>query len=213
MTIQELETALYHQMFDFFKDHGYEMMPGLKQFRKVTPNGFRNVIFSTADYDTEIWLDLNIGIRQGRVEQLAQQFLDNFQPYQKESNTLVVSVGKFNNDKYFRYKIAYPEDLSLSCEQIKQFLIHQGFPFLEKSASLPELDRLLNKHPRKSCPYLYNQVHRCFKGLIVGRLVRNPKFAYLLETYRHYLSVSGSSEKVRQSFEKLVTYLAHYSFN
>ncbi len=213
MTLQEFETGLYHRLYDFFGDHEFEMMAGLKQFRRLTPHGFQNVIFSPTAYEDELWLDLNIGLRYSPVEDLAQQFLDNLPQYRHESNTLIISVGKFHKNKYFRYKVANEEDLKLCCEQIRDFLKYTGFGFLQKYNALPQLDKLINHKPARPCPYMYNQVHRCFKGLIAARLNDSRAFMDLAETYRKYLKVSAAKPGMRNSFEKLSQYLLHYSSN
>ncbi|MBX2843041.1 MAG: hypothetical protein KTR26_14835 [Flammeovirgaceae bacterium] len=213
MNSPELESLLYQKLYDFFLQHGFEMMAGKKQFRKTYADGFQNVIFSISQYEEEFFIDMNIGIRFSLVEDIAQQFLDNHKEYHQDSNTLIISIGKFTRNKYFRYKIMDLEDLNFTVEEIQFFLHNEGFSFLNKTSNLKTLDLLLNKYPKKSCKYLYNQSHRCFKGIIVAKLRNNPKFLELVKIYKSQLTVSGAPKPIFGKFERLAGFLATYSVN
>ena len=77
MLVKPFEITLYDKLRLFFTDQGFVLMADKKQFRKVTPTGFQNVIFTATSYDDEIWLEVNFGCRNNQVEQIAQQFLGN----------------------------------------------------------------------------------------------------------------------------------------
>ena len=146
MLVKPFEITLYDKLGLFFKEQGFVLMADKKQFRKVTPTGFQNVIFTATSYDDEIWLEVNFGCRNNQVEQIAQQFLGNTRDFWSESNTIVVSIGKYNDAKYFRYKIMTEPDIEDVCEVIKDFLIIQGLPFLNKYDNLLALNDIYNKY-------------------------------------------------------------------
>lgn len=213
MTITPFETQLYQQLLPFFTDQAYELLPEKKQFRKLTTTGFQNVIISPAYYGTETWLDVNFGCRNEQVEQIAQQFLNNLTDFRPDANTIITSVGKFTDQPYFRYKVGTPDELIPVCDAIKAFFTTDGFAFLEQACSLPTLDRLFNQFPYQPSPYIYNQTHRCYKGLIAARLNHNPLLAGLTDSYRHGLLRQTQNPYEQLNFERLVTYLQHYSAN
>ncbi len=213
MTIQEFETAIYHKLYDFFYDRGFEMMAGKKQFRKNVTSGFQNVIFSPSTYEKECWLELNLGTRHQQVEDIVQQFLDNYKEFQKDTNTVVISIGKLTNNKYFKYKAIDNDDLSLICEQIQSFMKEIGMPFMERCSSIAYLDELFNKMPSKPCKYLYNQSHRCFKGLVIAKLNGNKRYGAIKSIYKEALGTYGSKPSHIKNFEKLAAFLEHYSAN
>ncbi|MDQ1089167.1 MULTISPECIES: hypothetical protein [unclassified Siphonobacter] len=213
MIITPFETELYQKLSVFFAQHGFELLSDRKQFRKQTPTGFHNVVFSTSSQGQETWLDVSIGLRHQEIEFLAQQFLDISEEYRDDANTLVISIGKFNDDKYFRYKLHGTDDLDDVCDQIKEFLVQTGFAFMQKYDGLKALDQLFNKEPSKPCKYLYNQTHRCFKGIIAARFTNNERFLRLIDLYRLQVAKLGASIDEQQTFERLLSFLLYHSLN
>lgn len=213
MLTSPFETELYEKLSTFFSRYGFELLAGRKQFRRVIDTGFQNVIVSSTDYEDEIWLEVNFGLRHAQIEWAAQQFLGNLDDFRADANTLVVSIGKFNDTKYFRYKILNQEDLEDTCDQIKWFMELQGFPFLEAHSQLDALHHLFNDEPTKPCKYVYNQVHRCYKGLTAARLVNSPHFLRLSDVYRAQLPRLGANLQELHNYERLLSYLLYHSVN
>lgn len=213
MLVKPFEIMLYDKLCLFFNEQGFVLMADKKQFRKVTPTGFQNVIFTATSYDDEIWLEVNFGCRNNQVEQIAQQFLGNTRDFWSESNTLVVSIGKYNDAKYFRYKIMTEPDIEDVCDIIKDFLTTQGFPFLNKSDNLLALNDIFNKHSQKPCKYLYNQVHRSFKGIVIAKLIYEENFLDLTEKHRENLIRIGTTHEELLTFERLLSFLLYHSPN
>lgn len=213
MTLTPFETNLYQHLTPFFAARQFTLLPDRKQFRRSTSQGFQNVILSPAFYGEETWLEVNFGCRNEQVEQIAQQFLNNLTDYRPDANTLIVSIGKFNGLQYFRYKIHSDEELIDTCGQIEQFFDEHGFAFLADSCALSTLDRLLNEHPGLPSLYVYNQTHRCYKGLVTARLNHNPHFDGLIDNYRQLLIRQTQNPYEQLHFERLIAYLQHYSAN
>lgn len=213
MTITPFETNLYQHLAPFFTDHEYALLSEKKQFRRTTNSGFQNIILSSVFYSDDTMVDVNFGCRNEQVEQIAQQFLNSQPDLRADSNTLIMSIGRFSGTQYFRYKIHSEAELSGVCEQIEQFFDQQGFDFLATACSLPTLDRLLNEFPSQPCQYVYNQTHRCYKGLIAARLSHNPHFDGLIDSYRQLLMHQTQNRYEQIYFERLIAYLQHYSAN
>lgn len=213
MLVKPFEIALYEKLSSFFKQHDFVLLADKKQFRKVTPRGFQNVIFTATSYDDEIWLEVNFGCRNNQIEQIAQQFLGNSRDFWKESNTIVVSIGKYNDAKYFRYKIMTQPDIEDVCDIVKDFLILEGFPFLEVSDNLDSLNAIFNKQPHRPCKYVYNQVHRSFKGIINAKLVHDENFLDLTDKHREHLIRIGATQEELLTFERLLSFLLYHSPN
>lgn len=213
MTITPLETSLYQHLTPFFADHAYVLLGEKKQFRRRTDSGFQNIILSSVLYSQDTMLDVNFGCRHEQIEQIAQQFLNNQPDLWPDANTLIVSIGRFSGAPHPRYKIHSDEELTEVCEQIEQFFDRQGFDFLATASTLPTIDRLLNESPDQPCPYVYNQTHRCYKGLIAARLNHSPHFDGLIDSYRHLLIHQTQNRYEQIHFERLIAYLQHYSAN
>ena len=214
MSISTTEAKLYRTFYDFFEQHNYGLLPDKKQFRKITAGGFLNVIFSVTEYaENDAWVEVHFGCHNQHIEQIAQQFLaTNLLDFRNDTNTIIISIGNYNNVKYFRYKIQSDEDIQTAYESITSFFETVGFEFLETLTKVTEVERILNFSSRKPCKFVYNQTHRCFKGMIAAKFTENPKFFGLALMYDVYLNSIGQyEESVR--FKKMIDYLHHYSAN
>lgn len=214
MRINTTEARLYHTLCDFFENQKYQLLAEKKQFRKLTSIGFLNIVFSITEYaENDAWVEVHFGSHNRHIEQIAQQFLGtNLLDFRNDTNTLILSLGKYNDVKYFRYKIQNQEDLQNTCELIALFFEQTGFAFLTNLDRIAAIDKILNATPRQACKFVYNQVHRCFKGIIAAKLNHNPKLAELAEVYQLYLQKYANPDEQAQ-FDKLLAYLRHYSAN
>ncbi|TAE32602.1 MAG: hypothetical protein EAZ91_04645 [Cytophagales bacterium] len=213
MTLTHFETNLYQKLTPFFDEQQFALLPEKKQYRKTTATGFQNSILSPAFYGAETLLDVNFGCRNEQVEQIAQQFLNNLADFRIDANTLIVSIGKFRNIPYFRYKIATDEQFDVACADIQDFFVESGFALMQQASTMQGIDALLNEQPNQPSRYVYNQTHRCYKGLIAARLSHNARFDGLVDSYRHQLTKLSQNPYEQINYERLVSYLLHYSAN
>lgn len=213
MQVKNLESSLYHHLIRYLSQQSFVLLPEYKQFRRNTDIGFQNIIISTTTYSKELWVEVNIGVRVNLVEDFAQQFLDVPIEYRQHANTIIASIGKISDIKYLRYKIENEEDIKICYEAIKDFMQERGFSFLDHASRLANLDKLLNEKPHKTSKYLYNQTHRCFKGIIVAKLNHNPLFFELIDKYQQVLEKLKVSEAEMDKYMKLVNFLLYLSLN
>lgn len=213
MPVKQFEAALYGKLKAFFDKYGFVLMADKKQFRKITATGFQNVIFTATVYEDETWLEVNFGGRNNQIEQIAQQFLGNTRDFWSDSNTLVVSIGKFNDAKYFQYKIITEPDLEDVCEIIKDFLVNTGFPFMNDADNLVAISNVLNAQPTQRCNYLYNQTHRVFKAVIAAKLTHHKNFLALTDIHRNTLTKIGATAEELMTYERMLSFLLYHSVN
>ncbi len=208
----QFETRFFERLDGFFSSHGFGLCLDQKQFRKSTQNGFQNIIFSISANQNIYWIEVNFGVRFEFIEEIAQQFLNNSYGYRPSANTLVISIGKFLEKKYFRYKISDEEEFQKVVEEIKDFYLNKGFDFLNTADSLSFIEEKLNDAPSLPCRYLYNQVHRCFKGIVAAKLNDNHNFTTLANIYRHFLLKQGTDDDLI-NYERLLSFLHHFHAN
>jgi hypothetical protein len=213
MDIISAQTFFVKQLIPFFKEWGFEYIDVYSQFRKTDKMGFKNVILSISHYETEIWIEVTLGIRKDEVERITQPFLSNFTDFQNQTTTISVSLGKLNQNPYFRYKAENEEDLEVCAEQLMDFMTEEGMTFLEEKNSLQELDLTFNKVPKHPILYVHNQHHRFFKGIVLAKITNNPKYDELSEIYFRSLITQKANETIQVNFKRLVAFLVHYSVN
>ncbi|CAH0994571.1 hypothetical protein EMA8858_00681 [Emticicia aquatica] len=212
MILSKFEVKFYQRLESFFQSNGFSLLMDQKQFRKSTQNGFQNIIFSVTETEKVFWIEVNFGVRYEFVEQIAQQFLNNARGYRPSANTLVISIGKFQELKYFRFKVTDELDFGRIVEEIILFFTKRGFDFLQKAETILFIEEILNDSPTMPCRYLYNQVHRCFKGAIAAKLTDNQNFTTIANIYRQFLLKNGTDEELI-NYERLITFLHHYNAN
>ncbi|SOD81830.1 hypothetical protein [Spirosoma fluviale] len=210
MTFTSFETILYQHLTPFFERQGFVLLPDKKQYRRTTSTGFQTVMLLFGLYNDETILDVTLGCRSEQIEQIAQQFLRNQVMSHQDAITLTVSINQFSDFQFVRFRIHNGEELVDACWKIEQFFQTSGFAFLTSSCTLPVLDRLLNENPAHPCRYVYNQLHRYYKGLIAAHLTRNAQFNNLIERYRNLLGKQTQNPYEQIQFERLIAYLHHY---
>ncbi len=212
-SIRIQEQSIYKQLQPVFETHGYEALPTKNQFRKKTKKGSRSVLFSVSGEAHRQILDLHLGIRFDIIETLVQQFYSGPKLFENESNTIVASLHKLKNAPIQRFTITDNESLQRACSEISVFMKEKGFRFLSAFDRLKRADATINRNPHLPCPYLHNQINRCFKGIVFARLLHRNDFGTLNTIYRNYLYSQRAPAPIMENYNKLVNYLKCFSFN
>ncbi|GAB3767876.1 hypothetical protein GCM10028818_01400 [Spirosoma horti] len=213
MTSTSFETLLYQHLTPLFQRHQFQLLPEKRQYRKLTDEGFQTVTLLPTFYDHQTLLDIQLGCRNDQVEQIAQQFQSSQAISRPDANTLTAFLTQFADYTSVRFSIHSEKELLSVCDQIGQFFVSVGFDFLTASCALPAIDRLLNGQPEQPCPFLQNQMHRCYKGLISASLNHNRHVAELIDTYRQVFIQQTQNPYEQIRFERLIAFLRHYSAN
>ncbi|EMR04342.1 hypothetical protein [Cesiribacter andamanensis] len=208
------EKQLYDHLLPLFSEHGYALQPHTKQFRKQSRNGFRAALLSVSGDRQEQTIDLSLSIRMDVVEELVYQFLSGPPRFSmQDSTTIVASYGRLNRDPYTRFVVRGEDELQEVCQRIETYMVEKGFRFLERFDHLKKIDALINRAPDKPCPYLYNQIHRCYRGIIIAKLTCRTDYNKLVKTYLKYLQNQWAPRSVITNYKKLVKFLKYFSLN
>lgn len=211
--IQLQEHQLYTRLSPLFLKQGYELQPHKKQFSMQTRNGFRSAMISINGSRSEQAIDLTLGIRLDLVEDLVGQFMEGLYSFSKESPTLIASYGRLTSKPTRRFLVQEEGDLNEVSQRIEQFMLGKGFRFLERFDTLKRLDKVINRKPEQPCPFLYNQVSRCFKGITIAKMMHRTDFNQLVKIYLNYLHNQWAPRSVIANYKKLVKFLRFYSMN
>lgn len=212
--LQLQEKHIYNHLQPIFSQHAYEKLPGKNQFRQKSPHGFRNVHLSL-NGDTEgYFIHIQLGTRIEKVERVVEQFMEGSEEQANEKQTAVASLSRFYQQQRGKlYLLADESKLQHICHQIADFIQKKGFCFLESLSKLPRIDPLINRRPDLPSPYMYNQIHRCFKGITMASILHRTDFEKLVSTYQNSLYSQGVRPEVSDNFSRLVNYLRYFSFN
>ncbi|TAD95634.1 MAG: hypothetical protein EAZ97_15155 [Bacteroidetes bacterium] len=214
--METFEQKMYANLAPLLQKERFSLHSKLKQFRRKTSFGFQNIVFSVHQQNEQYYIDVNLGVRFDMVEQISQQFLDICPSFRPESTTMMISVKKLVENKYLEYKINQQnekQELEIFINQIHDFMLKKGYDFLQEISQIKNADEMLNAFPCQNTPYLYDQVQRCFKALIIARMCNRNLFIPLLETYYEHLQNLETPEKMICNYDRLANYLLHFSFN
>ena len=226
-SLESQEKTIYTYLQPFLSAQGYEAVstgaaatgistqglpaPG-KEFRKATSGGFKSVLFTFSSEGDRQVLNLHLGVRFNIIESLVSQFLEEDGPVE-EQHTLIASPHRFNHPPLPGFLLTDESSLHFACKQIGEFMQKKGFRFLNTFDNLKCVDASINRKPHLPSPYMHNQIHRCFKGIALARLLQRTNFETLCSVYRNYLLEKCGPEKVIVNYNRLVTYLKCFSFN
>jgi hypothetical protein len=182
------------------------------QFRKVNDKGFQNIIVSVTSYDNEQVIEVQFGVRNELIESMVQQFIISSATYKPDANTLIMSIGMYNGTPYVRQKVKDSVTFDETLVSIQHFFLKEGFEFMNYSQDIKVIDELLNHEAHLKSKYIYNQVHRCFKGIAAAKLNDHPHLFGLIDNYRTQLLKYASDAELIE-FERSVSYLLHFFAN
>jgi hypothetical protein len=211
--LQLQEKHIYNYLQPVFFRHGYEKISDKKQFRQQNLHGFKNVQFSlSGDADGQL-IKVQLGVRLNKVERLVEQFLEGTEEQPAHNQTVVASLSRFYKQEKTCYLLTDEKSLQHTCQEIAEFMQKKGFRFLESISKLRHIDALINRKPNLPSPFMYNQIHRCFKGIAIASILHRTNFEKLVSIYSNYLYSQWAPREVVDSYTRLVNYLRYFSFN
>lgn len=207
------EKHIYKHLQPIFHSHGYKNIPGRQQFRKESPQGFKNVHFTVCGNAEEPLIKIHLGIRINKVEDLLEQFLQEPGKNSGDKLTVAASVSRFFQQSHRPALLTDERKFRDNYQEITSFMKQKGFRFLESMSRLKRIDGLLNRKPELPSPFMPNQMHRCFKGIAMASILHRTDFDKLVTIYSSYLYSHWASTEVMDNFKRLVNYLRYFSFN
>jgi hypothetical protein len=186
---------------------GFEWLPEWKQFRRTWSGGFDNLIISWTQYPEDALLELHIGVRHDRIEQIAYPYSLGVKGYQPHSNTLIVSLGKLKPDASFRHVVTDEASTQATADLLAEQLQAHGFAFWERFRTLEAVEETLNEAPDAPCPYLYNAYNRILRGTVAAHLLRRPNYPQLIQTYYLQLHRPEVPQQQLLRYRELLTFL------
>lgn len=212
--LQLQEKRLFQQLCPVFDQYGYEAIPSKKQFCQINKSGFRSVGLSLSSGEEKKTIEIQLSIRNNLVEELVHQFLGSKKGSEKDSTTISLSLARLKCQKQPNFVIAEnDQDLQLSGWQIAAVLHKKGFHFLNTFSKLHRIDKMVNRKPSRPSPLMPNQIHRCFKGIIIARMLHRTNFEKLANVYGNYLCRQLAPRQLTDNYYKLLSFLKNFSFN
>lgn len=102
------------------------------------------------------------------------------------------------------------EDIDASVETLERYYNDIAMPYFEKYQTLDAIDNIMNNPPFEYCPAHVGGSfsERCMKGLIVARLVNNPRYEELVKTYDEAIKGTMNSKSI-ENYNMIKDYLMY----
>ncbi|MDX1954843.1 MAG: hypothetical protein SFU20_04865 [Chitinophagaceae bacterium] len=189
MKIQEIKNRISVELNFKLITEGFVYKKSTNEFRRST--GSHTYIFSI---DLLAWSDhYSINVRVYISERQVEDILEKILGKQRNRLTLGGDIAtiKFSPDgkKVINQTLAiiilFEEDIAAAIETLYHYYVEIAKPFFDRYNSLESIDDIINSEPYDSIPahVCANYDGRCMKGLIVAKLVNNPRYNELVVIY------------------------------
>lgn len=110
--------------------------------------------------------------------------------------------------------LIYNEDIEAAIETLEGYYKNIAKPYFDRYQSLESIDDIMNNPPFDHSPAHVggNFDNRCMKGLIVARLVNNPKYDELMAIYDEEIKGTMNAESI-ENYYKVRDYLMYNRIN
>ncbi len=208
------ESWIAERLKPFLGRQGFTWLPHLHQFRKSTERGFTCIILSVSDHEESSLAEAHLGIRIDDVENIAFPFTNGLPGFQPDSMTLVTPLAKLFGKAFERFEITDKRSAAETVTAIQGQLQDKGLKFLQQYSSLEDMEALYNEAPEASLKLVHNQSNRCFRAVVMARLLLRRDFENLVETYGRRLETElHAPQSTLDKYARLVNFLRYYSQN
>ncbi|MEQ8703297.1 MAG: hypothetical protein RIC19_05230 [Phaeodactylibacter sp.] len=196
------------------KQHGFDWLPRLHQFRRSTEHGFSCLILSSSPAAEGSIMEAHIGLRLDAVENLSFPFTNGLPGFQPDSMTLVTPIARLYGQRFQRLSLRDEKDREAAAQLFGAQLEESGLPFINQYSHIQALDLLFNHDPMAPLALVHNQINRCFRGIVLSKLVQSPDFEEVAKAYVSALEGKlYAPEPTLAKFHRLSDFLRHYSMN
>jgi len=188
MKIIELKSEIQNELDDLFIDKEFKLRKTNFEYTKKI--GDLRFIYWIGIHAKTDWFLITPSAFIGST-QTNKQFNEILgRDIQVTGSTCGFGVGNVTNHQRGRYHVDAKGEISSAAKSIWLDFIEVAMPFFEETNSLEAIDGYLNKISEGRAPA--GSVSNACKGLIVAKLVNNPRFFELADIYYKFWSKSQS---------------------
>jgi len=197
-----------------FSEEGFKFNKSSNEFR-MQSEGFLSIFnMEQVAWSDHFSINVNLWISQKDIERILEKIIGRT----RHKITLGDDIARISKSPDGRkivngnlaILLIHDEDIEAAIDTLKQYFFEIAKPYFAKYNSLQALDDIINNEPFSHCPAHVggNFDERCMKGLIVARLVSNPKYNELASIYDEAIKETMSSESI-ENYYKVREYLMY----
>lgn len=199
-TVDHKLEDVYEILTPLFEKQGFHFYAPKHQFVKDTDTGYITVILYPQVSGTKYLVDIHLGARIDRVEEMIYPFLRHLPGYYNHSITTSMPYGKLTNTNHPRIFASNNTELMKGLEDFHHFMENEGFILLHEMAMTSFLEEKFNKTPHLPSDFQFNNVLRAFRGIALAKQEEKP-LEELIEVYRTSAIQVYGNELVAKQFE------------
>lgn len=198
---------------ELWLDKGFNLLNNDTQFSYTLKGGLKTIILSVSEYDPDFLVEVHLGIRYHKIEEMIYPITNGLKEFSKNSHTFITSAGRLLGETHLRYSIATPSDLKRVKPFIHNFMEDFGWGFLNDLEELSFTEEIFNSFTDYYNNLFYNSYTRAIRGMTLAKLCRPENYESIKETYLEQLIASCYPETYMSRFNSLTLFLDHYSEN
>lgn len=202
MVIKELISL--HE--DFLLDFGFELDSSLLHYSKSFPEGKQILFFHHIQNPDANYLEIQLGIRFDQVENIINQFLPSLGDFKDRSVTHVIPVNQIDNQLPRRFFLQDDFEVNDILKKIEEFLVKDGFHWLDKYSVPENMEFLFNKNPDQELT-TQNFTYRSARAITLSKLYNKAEYEPTKKAYLDKLEEMMVTPFTLASFLNLLNHL------
>lgn len=214
---QEIKDRISSELNLKFVTEGYTYKKSTNEFKRSIGNYTYFFSIDQLAWSDHFSINVRINISERRIEDILEKILGR----QRHRLTLGGDIAtiKFSPDgrkvvnQSLSIIILFEEDIVAAVETLYRYYTDIVKPFFERYDNLEAIDDIINNEPYNHIPAHFggNCDDRCMKGLIVAKLVNNPRYNELVTIYNEEMKETFRDfrQEAIENYNKVRDYLKH----
>ena len=174
------EMILLHE--EFLADFGFSLENKQLHYSKSISQGKQIIFFHHTHFNDSSYLEYHLGLRFDLVESIIHKFLPTLGDYKDRSITLVETFDKIDAKMPKRYFLENDMEINPVIEKVEEFLVKDGFPWMDQYSKGIILERFFNEDPDKNI-VTQNFTYRSSRGITLAKLYNPSKYKEVRDIY------------------------------
>lgn len=213
VNINDAKSYMHSYLHPYF-DHKRYGSKGDLIFERKTRFG-KSVCICTVTGDSEMaYVKFFLGVRHDLVENTLINGFGLNEYFKNSSHTLLLPWSDVDSAGL---PISIPcvrmSDIKKAAERGLAFMDEKGFDFLNHYKKLESLDRLFNDKPHISSKWARHSYLRCFRAMVMAKILDRSDFDRLMQMHRQYLESRGFSGAITAKFDATFARMKRISLN
>jgi len=212
---KEIKEKLAQHLSYHIASDGFVYKKGKNEF--INSYGEMRYIFNMllTAWSDHYSISVRLNISQENIEEIYERILGKSHRLTIENTIERIYVGfggKWLKNADMSIILFENEDIEAAVDTLVDYYNNIAKPYYKLYQTLDEIDKIINNVPFDHCPEHVggNFDDRCMKGLIVARLVQNPKYDQLVNIYNEKIKDTMNYDSIT-NYYKVKEYLMYNS--